>query len=355
VPLRVDGNLTLWWVSIWSSTMPFALLVMLLSVVAERFAPRGVAVGVALALGFGTLLLPYGANLYGHILSALLGFAAWAVVSREPVTGRDAALAGLLAGGAVTVEYESAIIVAVLGGYLLLRHRHRLVPYALGGLLPVIVLGWYQWRAFGAPWRTPSEFYSGVLNGTTEGGYSIPSVGDLVDLAFGSRGLWIVAPVVLLAAGCAVWLACTGEGAVRTHAVVAIVVFGAYLVLCAGWSGTPLLEEPGPRYLAPALPFLAVPLAAAWERVRVAAVFLAIVGGLFAFATLWTQILVPQGTSLLTANRARVQNHDFAPTIWSMGFGRFGVLLYGVIVAAAGILLVRCLAPRRVVAGRARR
>jgi hypothetical protein len=350
VPLKVDGNLTLWLVTLWSSTLPFAVLVVMLYLLAERFARRSVAVGVALALGFGTLLLPYAANLYGHVLSALLGFAAWFVLQREPLRTSDAALAGLLAGFAVTVEYESAIVVFVLAGYLLARYRHRFLPYVAGGLLPVAVLGWYQWRAFGAPWRTPSEYYSGVLNGTSEGGYTIPSVRDLFDLGFGSRGLWIVAPVVLLAAGCAGWLAFRGAGAVRTHAVVALVVFVPYLVLCAGWSGTPLLEEPGPRYLVPALPFLAVPLAAAWDRVRVAAVFLAVVGALFAFATLWTQILVPQGTSLLTANRARVQNHDFAPTIWSMTLDRFGVLLYAMSVVAGAILLVRSLAPTPTIA-----
>ena len=39
-------------------------------------------------------------------------------------------------------------------------------------------------------------------------------------------------------------------------------------MLCVVWKGTPALEEPGPRYMIPAIPFLAVPLAAAWPKVR---------------------------------------------------------------------------------------
>ncbi len=75
--LRVDDNLTLWLVTVWSVTLPFAALVMLLYLMAARFARRGIAVAVALALGFGTLLLPFADNLFGHILAALLGFGAW--------------------------------------------------------------------------------------------------------------------------------------------------------------------------------------------------------------------------------------------------------------------------------------
>ncbi len=130
--------------------------------------------------------------------------------------------------------------------------------------------------------------------------------------------------------------------------MIALAVLVPYVVLCAGWSGTPLLEDPGPRYLVPAVPFLAVPLAAAWDRVRVAAVFLAVIGGLFAFAALWTQILVPQGTSLLTADRARFQHHEFAPTIWSIAFGRLGVLVYVAAIGGAAFVLARSLTSERV-------
>ena len=120
----------------------------------------------------------------------------------------------------------------------------------------------------------------------------------------------------------------------------ALAVVVPYVVLCAGWSGTPLLEDPGPRYLIPALPFLAVPLAATWERVRVVAVPAAFLGGLFAAAATWTQLLVPQGMSLLTADRYRVQHLDFVPTVWSMGLGRVGVVLYAASVIAVIVGLV---------------
>ena len=50
--------------------------------------------------------------------------------------------------------------------------------------------------------------------------------------------------------------------------------------------------------------------------------------------------LVPQGTSLLTADRYRVQHLDFVPTVWSMGLGRVGVVLYAASVIAVIVWLV---------------
>jgi len=338
--LRVRNNLSLWSNTVWSATLPFAVLLALLYAACARSGKRGTAVAVAVCLGFGTLLLPFAVNLFGHDLAAVLGFGAWLAVEETPITPRRAVFAGVLAGAAVAVEYESAIIVVVVLAWLVARDRRRVRAFLLGCGGPLLTLGWYQWRAFGAPWRTPAAFYSGVLNGTSRGGYAVPSVSELGGVLFGGRGLWLTAPVAIVGIGSAAWLASRGSGRARAHAVVALAVVVPYVVLCAGWSGTPLLEDPGPRYLIPALPFLAVPLAATWERVRVVAVPAAFVGGLFAAAATWTQLLVPQGTSLLTADRYRVQHLDFVPTVWSMGLGRVGVVLYGASVIAVVIGLV---------------
>ena len=73
-----------------------------------------------------------------------------------------------------------------------------------------------------------------------------------------------VSPIVLVAIGAAIWLARTTSGARRRQAAIGLAIMAAYVVLCAGWSGTPLLEEPGPGSTIPALPFLVVPLAVVW-------------------------------------------------------------------------------------------
>ena len=131
----------------------------------------------------------------------------------------------------------------------------------------------------------------------------------------------------------------SGAGAARRHAIVALAVIVPYLVLCAGWSGLPLLEEPGPRYLIPALPFLAVPLAATWDR-------------------LWRPMLLARGDRRAGGGARRdhatscsgpgsppfpellhrVRVGEFLPTLWSMAFGRAGIVLYAVSVVAVAAL-----------------
>lgn len=345
--LRVESNLGLWFVTLWSATLPLAALLAMLYVTCARFAGRSVACIVVLAFGFGTILLPYSANLFGHDLAAALGFGAWFALERTPLSARRARVAGFLAGAAVLVEYQAAIIACVLLVFLAVRERRRVRDFAAGALAPLIVLAGYHWRAFGAPWRTPAAFYSGVIDGTSEGGYSIPTVHRLLQIFGGERGLWVGAPIALIAIGCAVWQVGAGDRpAVRTHAIVALAIVIPYIVLSAGWSGTWLLEDPGPRYLIPSLPFLAVPLAAGWNRVRAVAVPVAIFGVLLAAASTWTQLLVPRGTSVLTADRFRVQHHMFASTLWSMGLGPAGTIAYGASVGGVGALLVRAVRKR---------
>ena len=332
--LRVDSNLGLWFLTLWSATIPFAALVALIYVECCRFSRSGVALAVTMLLAFGTMLLPYGANLFAHDLAALLGFGAWLLLNRGLLTTRRAAVAGLLAGSAVAVEYELAIIAVVLGVYVLVRNRQRLLQFAAGGVVPAVVLAWYQWRAFGAPWRTPAAFYN------LRSGYNIPSLSDLWWMFGGGRGLWVGAPIAIVGLGSAVWVACAERGALRDAALVALSIMIPYLVLCAGWSGTPLLVDPGPRYLIPALPFLAVPLAATWDRARVVAVPASILGALIAIMATWSTLLVPSDESLLSVYRYDLQHRLFGQTLWNMALGPIGAILYAVSVGSAVALLV---------------
>src|SRR5262249_12908390 len=192
---------------------------------------------------------------------AAFAYGAWFVLDREPASASRLFAAGVLAATAVTVEYEAGIILLVLAGYALVRERGRVLWFVAGTVPLFVVLGWYQARAFGAFWHTPSTYYAGVIGGTSKGGYSTPTLHNLVDIFVGRRGLIIGAPIGIVGIVAAVWLARTTTGVMRRHAVVGLAIIVPYLILVAGWSGTPILEEPGPRYLIPALPFLPLPLA----------------------------------------------------------------------------------------------
>ena len=338
---RERGDLGLWWVTLWSATLPFAVLVGLMFLVAARFVRRNVALAAALSIGVGTMMLPHAVNLYAHDLAGLLGFGAWLAIERVEGNGRFAVFGGLLAGAAVLTEYESGIVLVVLGGCLLVRQRARLGWFVLGAVAPLGILAWYQAAAFGAPWHTPSTYYAGTINGTNEGGYSIPGLHGMWSTLFGNRGLIIGAPIAFIAIGGAGWLAISSHGLVRRHAAVALAIVIPYLVLCAGWSGLPILEEPGPRYLIPALPFLVVPLAVVWDRVWRPAVLLAGWGAFVAVCATVTFILLGIGQSVLPELPRRVAHHEFLPTVWSMIFGPFGIVLYAASVVGAVSLLAR--------------
>jgi hypothetical protein len=340
---RERGDLGLWWVTLWSSTVPFVMLVALMFLLAERYAGRSAALAVALLFGLTTMMLPLAVNLYGHSLSALFGFGAWFVIDRTPMTGRRAVASGLLAGAAVLTEYQSGIVLLVLAGYMVVRERKRVGWFVLGAAVPLAVLGWYQSIAFGAPWRTPSAYYAGTINGTSEGGYTLPDVHALWSILFGKRGVLIGAPVAFVALVAAVWLVVSGAGAARRHAIVALAIVIPYLVLCAGWSGLALLEEPGPRYLIPALPFLAVPLAVMWGRLWQPALLFAVWGAVIAVPAAFTFFLLGIGQPAFPELARRFAHGQFLPTIWSMGLGRFGVIIYAVSVVAAVILFARLL------------
>jgi hypothetical protein len=332
---RVHRNLELWFLTFWSATLPLAFLIALLYVECCRFARRGAALAVALLMVFGTMLLPFGSVLFAHDLAALCGFGAWLLLNRGPVGPRKAAAAGLLAGAAVLMEYELGIVVVALAAYLFVRDRPRIGAFLAGGVAPGLVLAWYQWRAFGAPWRTPAAFYH------LRSGYKLPSAHDLWWMFGGGRGLWVGAPIAIVGIGAALWLAAAVRGAVRDDAIVALAIIVPYIVLCAGWSGTPLLVDPGPRYLIPALPFLAVPLVVLWERLRVVAIPAALLGAAVAAGATWMLLVVRRTYNILDVYRYYLSHRMFNPTLWSMAFGRVGTIFYAASVAGVAALIVR--------------
>lgn len=353
--LRVDENLGAWWITLWTAVVPTAALCALMYLAARRTSPE-TAVAAALGLTFGTILPVVSTTMYGHSLSALLGFSAWLVARRAAGRDRSAgadpaplrpgllAGAGALAGAAVCVEYTLAFVALALAGWLLWAGAgRRLGWYVVGGLPFALALAAYNVATFGSP--LASAYSSKPAFEQTPTVVGLPDPGTGLAALVGSRGLFVLTPVVLVAVGGAVLL--WRERRHRDQVVVAGVVLVGLWLVHAGWPNPWGGEVPGPRYLVPALPFLAVPLARAWQRVPLAALAAAVVGAVVMGLGVLTEHLVGHGAQVVPTYLENLRVQGLNPTVLTMGLGPAGWLVHLALVAGAVLWLRRCLSPPR--------
>ena len=82
---HVHADLGLWWETLWSATIPFAILLALMFLACARFTRRRAAVAIASGFGVCTMMLPHAVNLYAHNLTALFAFGAWLLIERDAI------------------------------------------------------------------------------------------------------------------------------------------------------------------------------------------------------------------------------------------------------------------------------
>src|SRR4051812_30341909 len=292
---RIEAATPIIWVlGLFGCVLPALGLMLLVRRAGDRLEP-GYGVAAAVTLGLCTMVLPFSTLYFSHVLAALLGFAAFAVLWRE----RDGegsrlllvALAGLLAGLAFASEYPLALGGAVLGVYALGARGARLrrgLTYAAGAVVGALPLFAYNLWAFGSV--THLSYANAVKDqgitghdvlGSNESGFfgvNVPSPRVALELLFSSKGLLTLAPVLAMGVVGAVLIWRRGRRAeAATIGGLALV----YLVYNSGYwlpygGGTP-----GPRFLMPLVPFLALPLALAYKRFPVTTFALAVPSALF--------------------------------------------------------------------------
>ena len=259
-------SVALWILGLIGAVIPTGVLLLLLRRVDDVLEP-GFGTIAAVTAGTATLLFPFATVFFDHALSTALGFAAFALVWRAGDRLWPVGLAGLVAGFAVTSEYPLALVGAAVGLYLISKGDpiRRGAVYAVGvavGVLPLLI---YDWLAFGSPFHLsyanaivrPGVSGHDVLGANEQGlfGVSTPHRGTAGQLLFGYIGLFTVTAVVI--AGL-IGLFLLWRKGWRREAVLGALLFVAFVVYNSGYATPFGGGTPGPRFLIPMLPFVAL-------------------------------------------------------------------------------------------------
>ena len=322
----------------------------------DRLSPEPVAALTGFAIAFGTPFLFYARSFFAHAWVASLLLLSWDLTRRARAREGSRrvehlyAAAGLLAGWAAISEYTVAPLVIVLG--LSAGSVRRLIPFAAGAALPLLLLLAYDAVCFGSPFVLSSarEAHAGysALAGRGLFGFGWPKASVAAGyLLYPSRGLLLFSPFWLWAIpGFALWIRSGSvRGADGAWALLAVSGFFVLLTAYPNWHGGWAL---GNRYLLPILFLagLALPSALSTPLSRglfgVAAVFSAL-GHLWLTAS-WPHFPLDLPWPPATGSLWFLSRGWFAGNLFS-GLRGASLLFPAAAAAAAGGLALRAAGP----------
>lgn len=247
------------------------------------------------ALFLGTITFPYATAMFGHAGTiGLLAIAMWAMF-RD--TTRHDYYAGLAAGLAVATEYPAVIPCAAIGLYLTHAGPIRAWRYGLALIPAALLILTNNFLISGSPFSIGygSNPAFPEITSSNSFGFNLPDPEALRHLVWGEyRGLFFWSPVLLMAV----------PGLVRLfredrRAAWVVVIVCAFIMLQVGsfysWFGG---NAVGPRYLAPALPFVGLAAAYGIKQFPIPGALVAL--GSIAFVGLVTAIAIDPPQDVLT-------------------------------------------------------
>ncbi len=277
-----DTDIALYLITIFSVGLFSALSAVAFYLLLRRFGISSLAALLALSAWLiGSSAFAYGIIFLAHQFVGSLLLLAFALLywrsNSEALSDRGrlclVSLAGLLAGWASISEYPAGIVAGFFFIYGTLRLGIRaMVPFAIAGLVPLVILGGYNQVCFGSPFSlgyshlTAKVFQKVANRGFFGLGMPDPQVmvGILVDEY---RGLLPLSPILALAPLGYYFQFKKRRLKLEAGVMLAAVIFHWLLVSSyVRWDGGLAI---GPRYFVPALPFLSIPLAYVFELPRV--------------------------------------------------------------------------------------
>jgi hypothetical protein len=274
----------LWWVTLWSATLPAIILTITMRRLVAKVDPS-LATVVALAVTLGTTMLPFTTWLFGHVLAAMWVALAWVLLRPDAPSARACLVAGLCLGAGIGTEYTVAVIALLFLIDAALRRRWASAMWlslgTVAGTMPMLV---YNWLVFRNPFEVSYQGHLPNFQGAGAFGVfnlTLPQSDEIARALISDRGLFVLTPVVLFAV-LGSGLAIIRGGPTRRDGWLGIISLVAFIVVSTGIDGLGG-DSPGPRYLIPMFPLLAVPLAVAWRRFPLPCAVAACIGGL----TMW--------------------------------------------------------------------
>lgn len=240
---------------------------------------RGAATYVALALGLASPMWAYATLFWGNALSAcslVLGTRAVIKVVQQPF-GRNASttalVAGVATGWSVVTEFPMAPMAVLLLLVMVVKlrpwplHLPRLALFVAGASASALLLGVYNWLAFGSPFHlgyASVQGFEAMKRGLF--GVTVPSTEAVAGVIWGPRGLLSTSPLLLFGVtGHILWLSRKRDklqGCVfLAFSLYPVLLNVSYVYWDGGWTY-------GPRHSSAALPFMAMGLAPWFEAMR---------------------------------------------------------------------------------------
>jgi hypothetical protein len=263
----------IWLTRVLTSGIGLLAAAFLLGRAAEGLRP-GYAAPVVITFALGTIAGPLGVTAFEHVVAAALGFASFVIAARRASL---VPLAGVLAGAAVVCEYQTALIGLVVAIYVAFRYgSRRLLGFCAGGVPAAVGLGVYNWAAFGSPLHLSYKYVANSYTKEQHQGFfgiGTPTLHGARLVFLDGKGLLVVSPVVVAAAAGLVLLWRRG---IRAEAAVCVAVTVLFLFANMAYFEPYGGDSPGPRFLVPALPFLALGLTEAYHRLLIPTALLAL-------------------------------------------------------------------------------
>jgi hypothetical protein len=295
------------------------------------------------AVFLGSITFPYATAMFAHAVTiGLLAISLWAIFRETP---RHDYIAGVAAGLSVASEYPAVIACAGIGFYLLHAGWVRAWRYGLALIPAVVIILANNFLISGSPFSIgygSNPAFPEISAGNAFG-FNLPDPHAMRLLVWGEyRGLLFWSPVLAMAIpGLVVLFREDRRSAVLAAFVCAVVMLqvGSFYSWFGGYAV-------GPRYLAPAVPFIG--LAAAYGIKRFPLPGAVLTAGSAMLMGLVTAIAIDPPQDVLTPLQSfylvRLREGRLAPNLgtllgWSHSASLIALAAF-VIVAAAGVWLL---------------